>query len=111
MKKKDPLFFDSDTTLFIDHYFVTQSSFVTSHKALSSCRLERKTKSGNEAGNGTTETEIGTHGEGGAADLTGVKVEEDLVGHVVHIEIWIETDEEGQVCFPIKIIYSYLLIL
>ena len=60
----------------------------------------------NEAGKGTTETGIGTHGEVEVAvDLTGVKVEEDLVGHVVRAEvlteIWIETDEEGQVCLPI----------
>jgi hypothetical protein len=72
--------------------------------SLTSCRLEQKTKSGNEAGNGTTETGLDTHGEVGAVDLTGVKVEEDLVGHVVRTEvlteIWIETDEEGQVCLP-----------
>lgn len=46
-------------------------------------------------------------------DLTGVKVEEDLVGHVVHTEvlteIWIETDEEEQVCLPIKY-YVFVLI-
>ena len=56
---------------------------------------------------------MGTHGEGGAVDLTGVKVEEDLVGHVVHTEvlteIWIETDEEEQVCLPIKY-YVFVLI-
>ena len=84
---------------------LSSQPFVTSRKPLSSCRLERKTKGGNEAGNGTTETGIGTHGEVGAVGLTGVKVEEDLVGHVVRIEvlteIWIETGEEGQVCLPI----------
>ena len=48
-----------------------------------------------------TETGIGTHGEIGGVDLTGMKVEEDLVGHVVHTEIRIETDEEGQVSLSI----------
>ena len=99
--------------LVIDHFRHAVSHFSSRHiKRSLSCRLERRTKGGNEAGNGTTE--IGTHGEGGV-DLTGVKIEEDLVGHVVHTEvlteIWIETDEEGQVCLPIKIIYWYLLIL
>ena len=74
-------------------------------KHFTSCRLEQKTKGGNEAGNGTTETGIGIHGEVGVVDLTGVRVEEDLVGRGVHkevpTEIWRETDMEGQVCLPI----------
>jgi hypothetical protein len=94
--------------------FVTQSPFssrITGFKFSSiSCPLERKTKSGNEAGNGTTETGIDTHGEVGAVDLTGVKVEEGLVDHVVRTEILTktETDEEGQVCLPI---YNYIFVL
>ena len=49
-------------------------------------------------------------------DLTGVKVEEGLVGHIVRTEIlkeiWIEIDEEGQVCRPNLRLYirTYYLI-
>jgi hypothetical protein len=70
-----------------------------------SCLLEWKTRSGNEAGNAMTETGIGTHGEVGVVvDLTGVKAEDDPVGHAVRAEflteIWIETDGE-EVCLSV----------
>ena len=86
-------------------YYVTRSLIVTSELSLFACRLERKIKSGNEAGNETTGTEIGTlEVVGVVVDLTGVKVKDDPVGHAVRVEevltgTWIETGEEEQVCF------------
>ena len=111
-RKKDLLAFVKRLLIVAHRPLLSSRSHLSSRHitVLFSCRLERTTKSGNEAGNGTTETGIGIHGEVGAVDLTGVKVEGDLVGHVVRTvltEIWIETDEAG---LSLNLNYIFVLI-